>query len=152
MLRRNPHRAEAHDYHIHPGGQCHDDAGRTDFVQAFFSTISGNLETNGWGSRFPVVLNELYQGKLRKALAAGALPELRQIRNELSAISPSRVIWDIENLSKRLAWGNAISREITSLADYFVTSAGGDMFEALTENVEYLAAEPDCEWIELIDL
>jgi 2,3-bisphosphoglycerate-dependent phosphoglycerate mutase len=98
------------------------------------------------------VLNELYQDKLRKALAAGALSELRQIRNELSAISPSRVIWDIEDLSKRPAWGNSISREITSLADYFVTSAGGDMFEALTENVEYLAAEPDCEWIELIDL
>ncbi len=38
--------------------------GHGDFLHSFFSTVAYNLENGNWGSRFPVIMNELYQGKL----------------------------------------------------------------------------------------
>ena len=38
--------------------------GSADFLHSFFSTVAVNLEGGKWGSRFPVLMNELYQGKL----------------------------------------------------------------------------------------
>jgi hypothetical protein len=41
------------------------------------------------------------------------------------------VVWDIEDRSRRPPWGDDIAPEITSLADYFVTNDGKDLFEVL---------------------
>ena len=38
--------------------------GSGDFLHSFFSTVAYNLEDKRWGSRFPHLMNELYQGKL----------------------------------------------------------------------------------------
>ena len=35
--------------------------GSADFLHSFFSTVAVNLEDGKWGSRFPVLMNELYQ-------------------------------------------------------------------------------------------
>lgn len=40
--------------------------GSGDFLHAFFSTVAYNLENMKWGSRFPVIMKELYQGHLPK--------------------------------------------------------------------------------------
>ena len=38
--------------------------GSGDFLFSFFSTVAYNLENQKWGSKFPVIMNELYQGEL----------------------------------------------------------------------------------------
>jgi hypothetical protein len=38
--------------------------GTADFLHAFFSTIGARLEPDGWGTRFPVLMRELYSGEL----------------------------------------------------------------------------------------
>lgn len=38
--------------------------GTGDFLHSFFSTVAFNLENKKWGSRFPIIMNKLYQGKL----------------------------------------------------------------------------------------
>ena len=124
--------------------------GSTEFVHAFFSTISFNLEPNGWGTRFPAIMVELYQGELRKVSAQSAISELKLIKQEFEKLSPSNVVWDIENLSLQPPWGIDIAEDITSLGNYFVTSEGGDVFDALFENIEYLMDEPSCKAIQLI--
>jgi 2,3-bisphosphoglycerate-dependent phosphoglycerate mutase len=112
--------------------------GRGDFVHAFFSTISARLEPEGWGTRFPVLMTELYQGEMPKAHAAHALEELRTARKELLTFSPTEVVWDIENRSAQPPWGMNISSDITLLANYFVTSTGRDMFDTMIEDLEFL--------------
>ena len=60
--------------------------GTADFLHAFFSTVCGRLENGKWGSRFPHLMNELYQGVLPvKHLAAGT-EELSQIRAGACAV------------------------------------------------------------------
>ncbi len=103
--------------------------GTASFLHSFFSTVAYRLENNRWGSRFPVIMNELYQGKLSCKNAPAAKAELTQIQKDLTTLSPDKVIWDIEDLSKQPPWGNKISSEITSLRNYFVTCDGRDFME-----------------------
>ena len=100
--------------------------GTADFLNAFFSTVCGRLENGKWGSRFPHLMNELYQGVLPvKHLAAGT-EELSQIKQELALFAPDQVIWDIDDRSLTPPWGDNISEDITDLSNYFVTSEGED--------------------------
>ena len=100
--------------------------GTADFLNAFFSTVCGRLENGKWGSRFPHLMNELYQGVLPvKHLAAGT-EELSQIKQELAQVAPDQVIWDIDDRSLTPPWGDNISEDITDLSNYFVTSEGED--------------------------
>lgn len=100
--------------------------GTADFLHAFFSTVCGRLENGKWSSRFPHLMNELYQGVLTvKHLAAGT-EELSQIKQELAQFAPDQVIWDIDDRSLTPPWGDNISDDITDLSNYFVTIEGED--------------------------
>ena len=100
--------------------------GTADFLHAFFSTVCGRLENGKWGSRFPHLMNELYQGVLPvKHLAAGT-EDLSQIKQELAQFAPDQVIWDIDDRSLTPPWGDNISDDITDLSNYFVTIEGED--------------------------
>lgn len=121
-------------------GSITDEIGSSDFLHAFFSTISSNLETNGWGSRFPVLLKNLYQGSIDSSFALDGIAELNVIKTELTDIPPEKVVWDIEDSSKIAPWGDHISPDINSLANYFVTSTGRDLISTLIEALDDAAA------------
>jgi hypothetical protein len=112
-------------------GNTYREIGAASFLHCFFSTVSGNLEPAGWGSRFPALMNHLYRGTLSIDWASQARSELLAIQRELAALPPSAVVWDIEDRSRRPPWGDDIAETITSLANYFVTSDGRDLFEVL---------------------
>lgn len=114
-------------------GSITDELGAASFVHSFFSTISAHCESKGWGSRFPHLMNELYQGRLPHANALLALAELRQAKATLSKLPPVSVVWDIENRLSRPPWGDDIASDITSLGNYFVSSTGHDVFQILEE-------------------
>lgn len=103
--------------------------GTASFLHSFFSTVACRLENNRWGSKFPVIMNELYQGKLSFENVPAAKEELTQIKKALTKLSPNKVIWDIEDLSKQPPWGDNISEEISSLGNYFITCDGRDFIE-----------------------
>lgn len=117
-------------------GSITDEIGSSDFLHAFFSTVSANLEPRGWGSKYPTLMLKLYQGNLDVIFVNDALRELQQIRKELSKLPPSDVVWDISEPSKQPPWGDKISKDITSLSNYFVTSTGRDLISTLVEAFE----------------
>ena len=119
-------------------GSITDEIGTSDFFHAFFSTIAGNLEPRGWGTRFPNLMKKLYAGKLGQSDASAALVELDAVSNELAALPVSKVIWDIEDRTKAPPWGDNIADTITDLSNYFVTSAGRDLIATLREVLEEL--------------
>lgn len=119
-------------------GSAIEEIGAPDFFHAFFSTISGNLEPDGWGSRFPALINELYRGELAQRDASLALTELEIVRRELAGLPVDRLIWDIEDRTRAPPWGNRIAETITDLSNYFVTSTGRDLIDALHEVFESL--------------
>ena len=116
-------------------GQITDELGTQDFVNAFFSSISGNCETS-WGASYPHLMNELYQGQLASDHAGAALTELKDAHKKLSTLPVSKLIWDIENKNSAPPWGDKIATTITCLGNYFVTSTGRDMFGVFMEALE----------------
>lgn len=76
-----------------------------------------------------MIMNELYAGELSQVHVDEAINELEIIRKELQAYGPENVVWEIEDLSKRPPWGNNISKDITDLSGYFVTSDGDDFLK-----------------------
>ncbi|MBE6035975.1 MAG: hypothetical protein E7222_14950 [Clostridiales bacterium] len=110
--------------------------GDGDFLHSFFSTIAYNLENQEWGSRFPIIMNELYREKVSKESIDKAIEELYLIKRELQKFSPDKVIWDIDDLAKQPPWGINISKEITNLSNYFVTSDGKDFISVFSHALE----------------
>ncbi|MDM0078727.1 Imm70 family immunity protein [Variovorax sp. J2P1-59] len=122
-------------------GSITDELGAPSFVHSFFSTISAHCEPTGWGSRFPHLMNELYQGRLPHVKALLALAELQQAKATLSNLPPASVVWDIENRQPKPPWGDTIAPHITSLGNYFVSSTGRDVFSILEEALAASAEE-----------
>jgi len=116
-------------------GQITDELGTSSFVHAFFSTISANCEKK-WGAKYPHLMNELYQGHLKAENANAALSELRDALSRLNELPVSGLVWDIEDKDAKSPWGNNIATTITCLGNYFVTSAGRDMFGVIEEALE----------------
>ena len=120
---------------LHAASQSFE-VGSPSFLHCFFSTVSANLEPAGWGTRFPVLMNKLYQGNV----SVKDLPELRKEQNtvhkELNKYLPSKVVWDIENRDLKPPWGDNISKHITDLSNYFVTSDGKDLFNVLFKSIK----------------
>lgn len=110
--------------------------GHGDFLHSFFSTVAYNLEKNDWGSRFPIIMKKLYQGKIDSNDVNGAIHELNKIEKELKNFAPSKIVWDIEDLSKQPPWGNRISEHITDLSNYFVTSSGDNFLTIFRHALE----------------
>ncbi|WP_108270533.1 Imm70 family immunity protein [Stenotrophomonas maltophilia] len=124
-------------------GRITDEIGSSEFLYAFFSTITGNLEPDGWGSRFPVIMKQLYAGGLQKSDAAIALSEMHVIRCELAELPPACAIWSYEDRTQHPPWGDDIAGDIDSLATYFVTSHGRDLIALLAEVFEALQEGED---------
>lgn len=113
--------------------------GTSDFLHSFFSTIAMNVEDRKWGSRFPVVMKNMYSGELKVDELNEAKIELEEIEKELKSFPPSRMVWDAEDITKNPPWGNNISPSIKNLADYFITTDGRNlinvMYEAINEAI-----------------
>ena len=110
--------------------------GSGDFLHSFFSTVAYNLEKGNWGSRFPMIMNKLYHGVLAPEHIDKAIEELRIIKHELQKFVPEKGVWDREDLSKQPPWGKNISKDITDLSNYFVTSGGDDFLTVFFHALE----------------
>jgi hypothetical protein len=97
---------------------------------AFFDTVASRLEDTRRGSKYPLTA-KLYQGKLQPADTGAAIAELTDIAKELTSLPPDKLVWDMDDASKKPPWGSYISADIGNLADYFVTNEGEDLIKTL---------------------
>ncbi|HEV2891830.1 MAG TPA: Imm70 family immunity protein [Frankiaceae bacterium] len=114
--------------------------GSPDLLHAFFSTISVRLEPLGWGTRFPVLLDDLYQGELPVAQVDTALSELMRARRELSLLPASAVVWDADDPYAAPPWGDAVTAP--DLAHCFWTEDGRSLFDVVAAALVLLRDEP----------
>lgn len=102
--------------------------GYGELLNSFFSTVAFHLEKkNGWGSRFPCVMRNLYEGELNFSDIPEATKEIEIIKNELRSIPPDLVIWDLDDINVKPPWGTNISANIQNLSEYFITNDGRNL-------------------------
>ncbi|PHV51121.1 hypothetical protein CSQ91_08330 [Janthinobacterium sp. BJB301] len=112
------------------------------FENAFyslFSTVAVHLEDGRWGSRFPHIMEKLYQGRLDAADAPAACLQMQAIKRGLAALAPTEVVWDMHDRAKEPPWGSAIGPNVTSMANYHATTAGRNLFDEMAGCVAALA-------------
>ncbi|MBB3697739.1 immunity 70 family protein [Flammeovirga yaeyamensis] len=115
--------------------------GTSEFLTSFFDTIEVRLTKGLFGKKYPIILNELYQGNLNYENLDLAKKELNDIQKRLKKLKPSKVVWDKYDRNKKPPWGNNISPDITNLSNYFVTSGGKDLFEVILRAIETAKSE-----------
>jgi hypothetical protein len=101
--------------------------GQDDFVHSFFSTVAYQLEKEGWGSRFPALMKELFRGRLPKDHVPQARVELEQVRDELSRLPPEARVYTYDDPNRPTPW--PIPPGASSLADCFLSVNGKNVLD-----------------------
>jgi 2,3-bisphosphoglycerate-dependent phosphoglycerate mutase len=117
--------------------------GKSSLLRAFFSTVSYRLETDGWGSRFPVLLRGLYKGMLPAEKIPAALDELDTIHDELADYSLTKVVWDIYDLDKLPPVNFNPPTTVSNLSEYFTTEDGKDLIAKMHDAFIYAKDEEE---------
>ena len=68
-------------------------------LNSFVSTVFVRLEHSNWGSRYPILMNELYQGRISVYHLKNCLLKLQSIRIEFSKLSSYDNVCDFEPAS-----------------------------------------------------
>lgn len=105
--------------------------GSPDLLHAFFSTIAVRLEPAGWGTRFPALMNEFYEGELGPDRVETALSELMLARRELSFLPASRMVWDADEPDVPSPRRAAMAGGAPDASKCFFTEDGKDLFDVL---------------------
>jgi 2,3-bisphosphoglycerate-dependent phosphoglycerate mutase len=103
--------------------------GQDHFLHSFFSTIAYQVEREGWGSRFPALMKELYVGRLPRERVLQAREEVKQIREELGRLAPEARIYAYEKPDMATPW--PIPPGAKTLADCFLSSNGKNVLDVL---------------------
>jgi hypothetical protein len=102
-------------------------------LTSFCSSVAVHLEQSRWGSVFPVLQKELYQGKVPAGHAPALIEELEGVRSGLSKVPPERLVWDIDNRSAQPPWDSTYGPHITSLANFYVNTGKRNLIDVLIE-------------------
>jgi 2,3-bisphosphoglycerate-dependent phosphoglycerate mutase len=103
--------------------------GEDDFLHSFFSTVAYQVEKQGWGSRFPALVGELYRGSLPAERVPEARRELETIRRELGELPPEERVYDYDDPNRETPW--PVPPGASSLADGFLTATGKNVLDVL---------------------
>ncbi len=111
--------------------------GTADVIDSFFHTISWNLEKKNRGSRFPVIMKELYDGEVPLEHMEDAAAEIKIIRRELERLPRSFGVWVYQfrtDPPPRDFWEN---KTAPNLSKVFLTESGGDMLDDFEAAIKF---------------
>ena len=100
--------------------------GDSDYVWAYLSTISYHLEPDGWATKYPLIVEELWTADRDKGLpdsesCLAAIEELKEIEKQLEQMPTNKVIWDITDLSIKPPEEYDFRLKAKNLNEYFIT-------------------------------
>ena len=104
------------------------------FFHSFFSTIAYRLEPDGWGSRFPALMKELYNGRLPVERVPDAQSELATVTKELAQRPPEERVFAYEDPERPTPW--PVPPGAGSLADCFLTANADNLLEVIAEALD----------------
>ncbi|WP_242143725.1 MULTISPECIES: Imm70 family immunity protein [unclassified Bacillus cereus group] len=114
------------------------EVGHPDFLHSFFSTMSYHTEPEGWGTKYPLLMKNLYFDKLNWEDVEEARKNLKEIQSILQKKKPEEIIWDIEDITKRPPWeGKALPSQVVDLVTYFAREDGKTFSDLLFKAFDF---------------
>ena len=111
--------------------------GGADTWTALQSTIRYHLSASR--SQLSLVFSFLDSGHIASSDCLAAAREFNLVRDALSQIPPSEVIYDEKDPNMQPPWGDQISPVITSCANYFTSGDGDDLLAEIVRVFTYAA-------------
>lgn len=97
---------------------------RPEVVEAFFGTLTYRLEPKGKGTRFPVLVRQLFASRLAPASVPAALAELAQATDELRQLPADKAVVSHLDLRRFPDHGQPVDQGAKNLADLFIARDG----------------------------
>jgi len=119
-------------------GSVTTEIGPSGILHSLMSTVAVHLEDGSWGTRYPLLMDKLYQGSISNVDVDAAMAEAVAIKNGLKKLGSENVVWDIEDLALSPPSGSASGPHVKSMADYFVTTTGRNLLDEIIDNLESL--------------
>jgi len=107
-----------------------------EIVEALFATISYRLEPGGRGTRFPIVMNSLFAGRLDSRDAGAALIEIGHIEAGLRELTIDRVVWSLTDLRRFDDSSLPVNHSAASVYEYFAAEDGRPLLAHIRESIE----------------
>ena len=117
--------------------------GTEGFFTEFFATVCTRLEDGVWGSRFPVVMRQLYWGCVEAASLQDGIAELGVIKREFLERPVSDAVWVTGAANDHIEPSYLVTRgeHAHNLFEYFTTIDNGLLLDRLigvfTEAMEW---------------
>lgn len=112
------------------------EVGPESILHAFFSTLTMLLEPDGVGTKFPKLMNGLYQGRLQESDAKQALIEVQRVIEYFKNTSVDRLIWDLDDSTKVPPIDYDSMCDKSSLYSYFRSLSGRNIAAEIVDNIE----------------
>jgi len=112
------------------------DVGYVEITKSLFYSIAHHLERRDWGSKYPVIMKELYYDGIEIEHLEQGLKEIKEIKEKLKEYAPEQIVWDYEDLTVTPPWGNNISQDIINLSNYFRTEDGVESIDNIIYTLE----------------
>lgn len=107
--------------------------GNDETVQGFFASIAYHLENKKWGSVYPTIMNKFYRGKLEIKDINNAIKEIKEIKQGLSKIDFSQIVYDLESVPEK----KYLKEKITiSIDDMFINNKREKMTDMILTVLE----------------
>lgn len=109
--------------------------GSDETLHSWFATIAERLEDGKWGSKFPLIMNNLYFLKdsgIAYEETKKFYQELLSIKHELIHLKPQDAIWGQHTKSKAIP-KNAmnLNRDAVNLLDFYISNHNKSLFYIL---------------------
>ena len=111
------------------------DVGKSDSMYSLYSTISMLVLPNN--QEICKAVDFIKEGKCTCDNALDTAREMNRVRDLLSQIPPTDVIYDMQDLSKKAPWSDNISPVVTSCGNLFLTADGKDLLFELVSLLTY---------------
>jgi hypothetical protein len=106
-------------------------------LQAFCATVALRLEGGLWGTRFPVLQQRLYDGRVTPADAPRLMQELDAIRAGFQQLPPDQAVCDDDTGTLQAVLTRPGPAPV-DLAGFFINSGKRNLITVIRESAEYL--------------
>lgn len=105
-------------------------------LHGFFCSVGYHLEPIGWGSKYPALMHELYEGRLEAKSIEKAQKELALIREKLSGFTISEAVFDMDAGPGEPVESEQLNSNAQNLAEFFFTEDKKNFLDLLEKALE----------------
>jgi len=110
--------------------------GGNPITSALFYSIAHHLERRDWGSKYPVIMKELYYDGIEIEHLEQGLKEIKEIKNEFKKLNAKEMIMLYEDAIKVAPWEFEFTEDMENLYESIRSPEGYNIIDTIILAIE----------------